>query len=626
MGSTVTLINAQLLLRFKIFALITGISVIMLGLVIVLGWIIDNATLKLAGWGMVQGSNALALILAGTSLFLVMNPKRPLYRLGQALAFIVCLSGLLTFIENLSGIDLGLNHMWYQPSPDSIGLTFPGPMAPNVGLTLMLLGAGLMIFRVSNKNNIYPFQYLVLAGCLFSVIALIGYSSGVGILCTLIGCIKMPFMVSLALTLLCAAAIFAEPERGLTAVFLKESIGGKLARSLTFLIVLTLPLLWLKTWGEKSGLYEPSFGWAIFALTFVILLLICVGRNVKSLNALEIKHESVQNELDKAINSPDINLNLKTKRVCLECLQEFPEQLGICPNDGSPLNKLTEDPFVGTVLADRYKMLSLLGKGGLSSVYKAQHCQLGKMFAIKIIHAYFMSDVITVKRFQLEAKSLGKLSHRNLIAVQDFGITTRGLPYLVMDFVEGIDLAHIIFKKPLEIERALPIFMQLCDGLEHAHSQGIIHRDLKPSNIMIVRENGHEIVKIIDFGLAKSIAVESQEKLTATGSVFGSPQYMSPEQCLGRKADHRSDIYSLGCLMYECVTGKPPFDSDSPVEILTKQLAEEPPAFPESANLPGWLKAEIFTALRKDPAHRQQSASQLKEALAAGFQKGRSVV
>jgi serine/threonine-protein kinase len=305
----------------------------------------------------------------------------------------------------------------------------------------------------------------------------------------------------------------------------------------------------------------------------------------------------------------------RLKNVCLECLKEFPDEVDNCPEDGSPLSKLACDRMLGTVLADRYEILSVLGSGGMSSIYKAKHVELGKLFAIKVIHAHFASDLLMVKRFRQEAQAVSLLSHPNVISVQDFGITPDGQPYIVMDFLDGIDLRSLI-GKPMPHQNAIPIFTQICDGLAHAHEHQVIHRDLKPDNIMIIPEDTGFRVKIVDFGLAKSM--QTTQKLTRTGDVFGSPHYMSPEHCAGEPLDPRTDIYSLGCIMYECLSGHPPFDSDNPIQVVHKHLHESPPPLACDLAVPEWLTREVMRALEKDRQRRHASARALKEALAVG--------
>jgi eukaryotic-like serine/threonine-protein kinase len=220
----------------------------------------------------------------------------------------------------------------------------------------------------------------------------------------------------------------------------------------------------------------------------------------------------------------------------------------------------SDDPLIGKVFAERYEILSQVGVGGMSTVYRARHKFMNNDVAIKILAPKLVADLKSMKRFRQEAQVTSSLEHPNIVTAHDFGITPQGQIFLIMDFVEGRTLASIITESgSLPIARALNIFVQLCDALEHAHQNRIIHRDLKPGNIIISDSERGEKVKVVDFGIAKiSQEIGSQNvSLTAQGEVFGSPVYMSPEQCTDSPMDERSDLYSLGCPMFETLTGRP---------------------------------------------------------------------
>lgn len=294
----------------------------------------------------------------------------------------------------------------------------------------------------------------------------------------------------------------------------------------------------------------------------------------------------------------------------------------VCPQDGSVLT--TPDPLVGTVLADRYKILSVLGRGGMSIVYKARHQLMDRVVALKMLHAQLVSDPQSLNRFQLEAKAVSALNHPNIIMVYDFGITEKGLPYLVMDFLQGMSIADIIQEEgQLDVVRGVNIFIQACEGLAHAHYKNVVHRDLKPSNIMLVTgEEGESVVKIVDFGIAKLLSPDGQsiQRLTQTGEVVGSPLYMSPEQLMGHKLDARSDIYSMGCVIYESLTGKPPFLGDNVIDTMRKHLDEAPmPLKTARADLaiPEHLEHVVLKALAKEPIDRYQTMKELRDDLLA---------
>jgi serine/threonine protein kinase len=273
-------------------------------------------------------------------------------------------------------------------------------------------------------------------------------------------------------------------------------------------------------------------------------------------------------------------------------------------------------------LKDSYDVEGLLGEGGMALVYKVKDKLLQKDFAVKVLRTEFSSKPEVVKRFEQEAIACGALTHPNLVAVYDHAKTKGGLPYLVMDYVDGKDLAKIIKDEIyLEPSRAVDIFVQCAEALEHAHSKGIVHRDLKPSNVIITKsDRGGDFAKIVDFGIAK-VAPKNESDLntlTQTGEVFGSPLYMSPEQCLGNELDDRSDIYSFGCLMHESLSGKLPFSGQNPVKTIISHLNEQPRdlarRFP-SLLIPAGLDRIVMRCLEKEPAERYQNMVQLRSDL-----------
>jgi len=275
------------------------------------------------------------------------------------------------------------------------------------------------------------------------------------------------------------------------------------------------------------------------------------------------------------------------------------------------------DAFLDKVLVGRYKILELVGRGGMSAVYKAHHLLLNKTFAVKIMHAKHIADASAVMRFKQEAAAASKLSHPNIITVHDFDIAD-DRPFQAIDYLEGISLLDEINRlHGLPLNRCFHIWLQICAALGHAHKNGVIHRDLKPSNVMLTnKDTDPDFVKIVDFGIAKILPQEGQaiHQLTQTGEVFGSPYYMSPEQCLGRRLDARSDIYSMGCLMYETVTGKPPFMGNVVFETIQKHLDEMPPSVKDvvrDQQLAQQLDFIICKTMAKDPNQRYQTMEEL---------------
>lgn len=269
-----------------------------------------------------------------------------------------------------------------------------------------------------------------------------------------------------------------------------------------------------------------------------------------------------------------------------------------------------------TLIADKYEIIEKIGEGAMGVVYKAKHVELGRIHAIKVLHAKLTDDPTNFERFKREGKIAASLNHCNVASIYDCGQMPDGYPFLVMDFIDGQDLSQMIKRfRCLSADIAVPLFIQICRGLAHAHDKGVVHRDLKPSNVMVVSAGRTNHAKITDFGIAKNVTSES-DALTATGEVFGSVLYMSPEQCSGQPLDGRSDIYSLGCLMYETLSGRPPLKGDNPVQTIYKHMNERPASFLDvGAPVPKDVEDIIFRAMEKDPARRFQSAEQMAIAL-----------
>lgn len=272
---------------------------------------------------------------------------------------------------------------------------------------------------------------------------------------------------------------------------------------------------------------------------------------------------------------------------------------------------------VGTIVGGRYRILARCGQGGMGVVYRVEQIFVGKQLALKTICARNLSDA-SLRRFQVEARAAFAVQHPNVIAVHDFGTLEDGTPFMAMDYIEGKTLAQMIRENgSLTIPQALSIFVPVCFGLSAAHDLGIVHRDLKPSNIMIVNESrpGQDgSVKILDFGIAKLIQSEAGQiqELTRTGEIFGSPLYMSPEQCQGGRVDHRSDIYSLGCVFFEALAGISPFVGDTALATMMQHLSNDVPGLKESSlgkDFPASLERIVLKMLAKSPDQRYQNLS-----------------
>ncbi|MGH9549711.1 MAG: serine/threonine protein kinase, partial [Terriglobales bacterium] len=275
-----------------------------------------------------------------------------------------------------------------------------------------------------------------------------------------------------------------------------------------------------------------------------------------------------------------------------------------------------------TSFRSKYELLGLLGTGGMGVIYKARQTVLNKIVAIKMLHPHLVSAE-SLQRFQVEGRAASVLSHPNIVAVYDFGMNDMGQPYMVMEFVEGKTLAGVLAEQgPLNSAQFRSVFVQVCDALTHAHKRSVLHRDVKPSNIMIVRgDNDQEQVRIMDFGIAKLVSESDSQDLTRTGEAIGSPAYMSPEQGRGTAIDQRSDIYSLGCVMYESLTGAPPFTGKTAMDTMLRHLQDKPLPLSQASlgkRFPSGLEHMIMRMLEKDPAARYQSMDEVKNDLLAG--------
>ncbi len=271
--------------------------------------------------------------------------------------------------------------------------------------------------------------------------------------------------------------------------------------------------------------------------------------------------------------------------------------------------------MVGSTIDGRYRVEARIGEGGMGVVYRASHVVLRKALAIKVMRSEQANDAEVVQRFVQEAQSSSAIGHPNIIGISDFGTTADGSVYFAMEFLEGQTLGKAMEQGPLPVARAIDVFLQITSALEAAHQRGIVHRDLKPDNIFLVqRGDQRDFVKILDFGIAK--VKNAAAKITRTGMVFGTPHYMSPEQAAGQAVDQRSDIYSLGVIMFQVFAGQLPFDAESYMGVMTKHMFDPPPQ--PSKILPslrGPIEDIILMALAKKPEQRYQSMLEIKDDL-----------
>ncbi len=273
-----------------------------------------------------------------------------------------------------------------------------------------------------------------------------------------------------------------------------------------------------------------------------------------------------------------------------------------------------------------YQIEREIGRGGMGTVYAAQHPTIGKRVAIKVLELAFSCDPALVRRFLDEARAVNKIGHPNIIDVFSFGQLPDGRQYFVMEFLEGETMAAWLGRGRPDAQEARRLLLQVCEALEAAHREGIIHRDLKPENLWIARpKHGEPYMKVLDFGIAKLVADQEAVNVTKTGMAMGTPQFMSPEQCIGRGVDHRTDIYALGVILFRVYSGRLPFEAESVAELITAQLTQLPPKPSEFAALSAPLENLILSCLDKKPENRPASAAELGLRLKEVAQVGGSV-
>lgn len=328
-------------------------------------------------------------------------------------------------------------------------------------------------------------------------------------------------------------------------------------------------------------------------------------------------------------------------RTCPQCRRRYADGEAFCPYDGARLRDGPrdptrqpdlDDPLVGIRLDGRYELQRVLGKGGMGTVYAGRQLAIQKPVAIKVLRAVD-DDGQAMGRFEREARSASKLGHAHIVDIFDFGRTPSplggpdALAYLVMELLDGEDLGARLERGPLTLDRALTIIIQCCSALGAAHAAGIVHRDLKPENIFLITDpatGSPDFAKVVDFGLAKITETEMEgepgRKLTQTGMVFGTPHYMPPEQCTGQPTDPRADVYSLGIILFEALTGRPPFDGNTFMSVINQHLLDPPPPLADlhpTVDVPPGIEAAIRHAMGKMAADRPASMKAFADELLA---------
>jgi serine/threonine protein kinase len=306
-----------------------------------------------------------------------------------------------------------------------------------------------------------------------------------------------------------------------------------------------------------------------------------------------------------------------SKKFCSSCLKEVSTESYKCPGCNGPLTILHSRDLVGEILDGRFEVLELLGKGGMGIVYRARHRYLERDCAIKVLRADSADDPLAVARFLREAKSVSGLSSPNTVRVTDFGVSPDGLLYLVMELLKGESLGQKLHRcGSISWRKAFEYSIQVCHSLQEAHSRQLWHRDIKPDNIFIVREEGEEVAKVLDFGIAK--LGDRQETSTEAGIICGTPEYLSPEQARGKEVDGRTDIYSLGAVLYEAIAGHPPFEGDTAVKVLMCHIMDKPTHLKDlelPASIPKQVMDLVMWTLKKKAQRRPAGVEELAAAM-----------
>ena len=322
-------------------------------------------------------------------------------------------------------------------------------------------------------------------------------------------------------------------------------------------------------------------------------------------------------------------------RVCPRCHTRFPTGERFCLHDSAVLVEEEDIERLGTTVGN-YRLDKILGRGGMGTVYSGEHVYIRKQVAVKVLHPQFARYPEAVNRFLREARAASSINHPNIVDVTDFGVLADGLVYFVMEYLDGISLEDVIEREgAVELHRGLNVANQIALALDAAHAQGVIHRDLKPDNIMLLqkpgrrdlvrmapdhswvteREQVYDFVKVLDFGIAKVLQPDELVAETVQGAVFGTPEYMSPEAARGEDVDHRADVYSLGVILFDMLTGRPPFEAPAGNEVLQMHIHSPPPSpreFAPHREITEGAERVILRAMQKERGKRYQNMAEFR--------------
>ncbi len=627
----------RLLESFRLSATISGSLVLIYCLAVLIGWYANIQSLKmLFGFAVPFGAAVSYMVLSELVIALALLPERKDVRLvAAAVSLLLAVTGALKLGESIAEADWD----WFNLSlsgelANGVVLQFPGQLTPDAIVGVLFVSTSVFLMTLHNARVDPIWQALLTLTGAVALFPVIGFLQGIPEFCGLWGCIRVPVTLAASTLVLSFAVYSLRPGSGWFALLLEpDMLGTALRRSLFALLVLLPAFTALKA-GAVAGhvIDENTASPALSVLNMLAGISIVVSQFVYAYRREQDLRRDTEKKLAdlsaeisqrggkygaNAMNAAGFNSRYA---VCPKCSKQLAFSVLNCPDDGAKMTVV--DKLAGQILDGKYKIVEYLGSGGMSTVYKARHIVLDKILALKLLQPHLLGNARFVQRFQREAQAMARMQHPNLLTVHECGFL-EGVPFLLLDFIDGKSLDVLLAERTrLSVGQMLAIMLQVADGLINAHDNGVVHRDIKPANIMISENvKGRELVKVVDFGLAKMLeneqAPEVQQKISREGNSAGTPLYMSPEQCVGDPADARTDIYAVGCVMYECLTGNPPLFGPSVLETFNKVMNEKPQPVSSVVEIPQELDDLILQCLEKRPEDRPASVLELRTALKA---------
>lgn len=621
----------RLLDSFRLSAVISGSLVFIYCLTVVIGWYCDIQSLKmLFGFAVPFGAAVSYMVLACLVLVLALFPERKDVRLAcAAVSILVAFCGAIKLAETIQEADWDwFNFPLSGELANGVVLQFPGQVTPDGIIGILLVSTSLFLMTLHSSKLDPIWQLLLTFTGAVALLPVIGFLQGIPEFCGLWGCVKVPVTLAASTLVLSFAVYSLRPGSGWFALLLEPDMLGTALRRSLFALMVLLPLFTALKAGAVAAhvIDENTASPALSVLNLLAGVSIVISQFVYAYRReqdlrrdTEKKLAALSSEVTQGIknNAGSSSLVSFSPRyaVCPKCGKQLSATVLNCPDDDELMKVV--DKLEGQILDGKYKIVEYLGAGGMSTVYKARHIVLDKILALKLLQPHLLGNARFVQRFQREAQAMARMQHPNLLTVHECGFL-EGVPFLLLDFVDGKGLDVLIQERArLSVGQMIAIVSQIADGLMNAHDSGVVHRDIKPANIMISENvKGRELVKVVDFGLAKMLEEDpGHQKISKEGNSAGSPMYMSPEQCVGDPADARTDIYALGCLMYECLTGNPPLFGQSVLETFNKVMNEKPKPVSTIVEIPQELDDLILKCLEKRPEDRPASMLEFRTTL-----------